>query len=271
MPRLLLLSDVSLDPAETTYDPTGSPAFAADGQRVGAVRDALVDETSLRVRYLVVDVGGFLSNKLVLVPVGLARIGDHEVYFDTLSRDDVSEMRPYHRGEEVTEENRAADDAALRRGDFAAPVDTGSAGTPDPLFATPQRLQLLEERLVVNKRRAVAGSVEIGKHVETREQNVNVDLSHDEAVIERRPVEGGRPVEGNVTLGAGSETLRIDLEAERANVRKQAYVAEEVEIGKRAVSETRTFSDTVGRETLEVRDLGGAQADRANPGAPTAP
>ena len=98
--------------------------------------------------------------------------------------------------------------------------------------------------------------MEVGKRVETRTENVNVDLTHEEVVIERHPVSSPRPVEGNVTLGASSQTIRVDLEAERASVQKQAYVTQEVEIGKRSETEQRTFSDTIGKEVLEVTKTG---------------
>jgi uncharacterized protein (TIGR02271 family) len=48
----------------------------------------------------------------------------------------------------------------------------------------------------------------------------------------------------------------VDLEAERANVSKQAFVTEEVEVGKRTETEQKTFSDTVGREVLDVTKTG---------------
>ncbi len=103
--------------------------------------------------------------------------------------------------------------------------------------------------------------MQVGKKVETRTENVNVALSHDEVVIERHPVTDARPVEGNVVLGAATETIRVNLEAERANVSKQAYVTEEVEVGKRTETEQKTYSDTVGREVLDVTKTGDVQTD----------
>ncbi|WP_407542388.1 DUF2382 domain-containing protein (plasmid) [Deinococcus radiomollis] len=117
-------------------------------------------------------------------------------------------------------------------------------------------MQLLEERLSVNKEKYQAGSVQVGKKVETRTENVNVALSREEVVIEHHPVSGARPVEGNVTLGTATDTIRVDLEAERAKVGKQAFVMEEIEVGKRTETETKTFSDTVGREVLDVTRTG---------------
>ena len=99
----------------------------------------------------------------------------------------------------------------------------------------------------------------VGKKVETRTENVNVDLSHDEVVIERRAVTDARPVQGNVTLGAASETIKVDLEAERANVSKQAYVTEEIEVGKRTETSTQKVSETVGREVLDVTRTGNVE------------
>ncbi|GEM46341.1 YsnF/AvaK domain-containing protein [Deinococcus cellulosilyticus] len=118
------------------------------------------------------------------------------------------------------------------------------------------RLRLHEERLEVEKERYRAGTVEVGKRVETRTENVNVELEREEVVIERHPVTGERPVEGNVQLGSDRETIRVDLEAERADVEKRAYVTEEVEVGKRTETERQTFTEQVGKEVLEVNKTG---------------
>jgi uncharacterized protein (TIGR02271 family) len=64
------------------------------------------------------------------------------------------------------------------------------------------------------------------------------------------------PSRGNVQIGAGSETIRVDLEAERANVSKQAYVAEEVDVSKRQVSENQTVTEQLRREEVDVRETG---------------
>ena len=115
----------------------------------------------------------------------------------------------------------------------------------------------------MNKERIRAGAVEIGKHVETVQQTVNVPLEREEVIIERHPVSDARPVEGAV-LGQDSQTVRVDLEAERANVQKQVYVTEEIEIGKRTVTETQTVTDTVGREVLDINKTGDVRLENAD-------
>ncbi|MBC7646582.1 MAG: YsnF/AvaK domain-containing protein, partial [Pseudopedobacter sp.] len=120
----------------------------------------------------------------------------------------------------------------------------------DKLFKAPQRLQLLEERLNVTKTRERVGEVEVSKRVETHTEKVNVALDREEVVIERRAVTDGQAVSGAV-LGS-NETIKVELEAERANVSKQAFVVEEVEIGKRTQTETQVVTETIGKEVLEV-------------------
>ena len=242
-------------------DFVGTTAYGNGGEKIGTIHEALTDDGG-KLRYLVVEVSSWFTSKDVVVPVGLARLEENGVFFDSLSKDQVKNMNEYQVGQDYTDEQQVSDIRVLKGTDYMAPV--AASGTvmaadhyrDEKLFSIPNRLQLLEERLMVNKEKYQVGSVEVGKRVETRTENVNVDLTHEEVVIERHPVSSPRPVEGNVTLGASSQTIRVDLEAERASVQKQAYVTEEVEIGKRSETEQRTFSDTIGKEVLEVTKTG---------------
>lgn len=263
--NLIRLSDLSQDQSyglsgEGVYNPSGNTAYGQGGDKIGTVRDAMVDPGTGRIRYLILDVGGWFSSKEVVVPVGYARFSDEGVYFDNLTKDQVRDMSEYRYGETYTDQSFESDERVLRGvgtagAATAATTTTDQTAYREQAFRTPDRLQLLEERLMVNKERFRAGSVEIGKRVETHQETVNVGLQREEVVIERHAVSDARPVEGAV-LGAANETLRVDLEAERAQVAKQAYVTEEVEIGKRTVTETQQVTETVGREVLEVNKTG---------------
>ena len=260
MARLIPLSEITTRHADALgndyYDPTGSTAYGTNGERIGTVRGALAEAETGRIRSLIVDAGGWFSSKEVVVPVGMARIEGDGVYFDNLTKDQVSGMQSYVVGQDYSQDAQYADERVLRAANPAYADDAA-------LYRTPDRLQLLEERLVVNKDRFVAGSVEVSKHVETTTQRVDVPLSREEVVIERHAVTDGRPVEGNVTLGADSQTMRVDLEAERANIGKQAFVTEEVSIGKRTVTETQTHTAEVGREVLDVNQTGDVRLEGA--------
>jgi uncharacterized protein (TIGR02271 family) len=255
--NLIRLSDLNQDnqmdlSGAGVYNPSGNTAYGSGGDKVGTVRDALVDPSSGRIRMLILDVGGWFSSKEVVVPVGEARFDDNGVYFDNLTKDQVQAMSEYRMDQTYTSDAMMADERVLRG------TGTDEATYRERAYQTPDRLQLLEERLVVNKDRIQAGSVQIGKHVETRQEQVNVGLEREEVTIERRAVTDARPVEGAV-LGSGSQTISVDLEAERASVSKQAYVTEEVEIGKRTVTEQQTVTETVGREVLDVNKTGSVE------------
>ncbi|GEM44482.1 PRC and DUF2382 domain-containing protein [Deinococcus cellulosilyticus] len=280
-PRLFPLGDlVSTHRHDISgvYNPVGQTVYGQGGEKVGTVHEALAQENG-RIRYLLVDVGNWTSNKIVAIPVGLARIEDDGVFFDTLSRDQVHNLRAYTPGQEFTYDAQLADESTwLHPGNHAhagtentAYRETGTEFRREGLYNSPHRLQLLEERLFVDKERYRAGTVEVGKRVETRTENVNVELEREEVVIERHRVSDTRPVEGDVRLGADSETIRVDLEAERADVEKRAYVTEEVEVGKRTETERQTFTEQVGKEVLEVNKTGevDVRADRpASSGLP---
>lgn len=262
---LMRLSDLNRDyqldlSGQGVYNPVGNTAYGYNGEKVGTVKDALVDPGTGRIRYLIVDVGGWFSSKEVMVPVGHARFAEDGVYFDDLTREQVRDLGEYRYDQTYTDDTYAATDERVLR---AANTTETEASYRERAYRTPERLQLLEERLMVNKERFRAGSVEIGKHVETRQETVSVPLQREEVVIERHVVTDPRPVEGAV-LGESSETVRVDLEAERANVQKQVYVTEEIEIGKRTVTETQTVTDTVGREVLDVNKTGDVRLENGD-------
>lgn len=292
MPHLHRLSDIYSRHSEDfhgegIYNPVGSRAYIAGSQQVGTVRDVLVDDDYGKIRYLIVDQDGGDLNGAALVPIGLARLEDGAVYFDDLTAAQFSALHRYSDHEDYTFDLQSNDERILRgagsavtgstvshseavsgervlhgTGDTSAHVTASRArydyrdqDTADRLFKAPDRLQLLEERLTVNKERYLAGQVEIGKHVETRQETVQVPLQREEIVIERHAVTDARPVQGEV-LESGSETIRVELEAERVDVDKQAFVTEEIEVGKRAVTQQETVTETVGREVLDVHQTG---------------
>ena len=269
--RLIPLSELTTRHADVLgndyYDPTGSTAYGLNGDRIGTIRGALAEPETGRIRSLIVDVGGWFSSKEVVVPVGMARIEGDGVYFDNLTKDQVSGMQAYAVGQDYSMDAQYADERVLRAANPKYAMDeqtyTRDRGyrNDDALYQTPDRLQLLEERLIVNKDRFVAGSVEIGKHVETRQESVQVPLQREEVVIERHTVSDGRAVTGDVRLGEGSQTMRVDLEAERANIGKEAYITEEVSVGKRTVTETQTHTAELGREVLDVNKTGEVRMD----------
>ncbi len=115
-----------------------------------------------------------------------------------------------------------------------------------------QHVQLREEELRANKQTVQTGDVSIRKEVVTEQQTLDVPVTREEVVIERRPA-SGQP--SDAPIGEG-ETYRVPVREEQVTVEKQPVVREEVSLGKRQVQETQQVSDTVKREEARVERRG---------------
>ncbi|MDQ2833079.1 MAG: YsnF/AvaK domain-containing protein [Acidobacteriota bacterium] len=112
-------------------------------------------------------------------------------------------------------------------------------------------IQLLGEVLRVHKDRISRGEVRIHKEVITENQTIQVPVTREELVIERRAVNENTPATG--TIGE-SQDIRIPLTEERASIDKSTFVREEVAIGKKPVEEVRNLESDVRHEELVVDD-----------------
>lgn len=256
MSRLVRLQDIEATEREVLgtdyYNPAGKTAYGIGEEKIGKVEDALVEVETGRVRYLIVDVGGWFSSKEVLIPAGLSRIVGDDVYFDSLTKDQAEAMEAYDRDYVYNYQDQYAKD----RDFFAAetlPAESRVELTENH-YTAPNTLELLEERLSVNKDRIASGVASIGKRVVSEEQRVEVELQEEHAHIERTAV--NRPTDRRIGDDAGVATVSVELEAERANVSKDTFVTEEVTLGKTTGTRTETILETIQREELNVDDLG---------------
>ncbi|MCG3880909.1 MAG: DUF2382 domain-containing protein [Psychrobacter sp.] len=256
MSQLIRLQDIQATHRDLIgddyYDPTGKTAYGVNEEKIGKIDGALVEDTTGRIRYLIVDAGGWFSSKEVLVPAGLARIVGDDVFFDSLTKSQVEAMEVYDHDyqysyKEQYEKDRQAFVADTVPAEERVEID-------DTHYDAPNTLELLEERLTVNKDRIVAGLVKVGKHVVTEERNVNVELEEEHANIQRTNVD--RVTDRKIGDAGASETVEVELEAERARVGKETYVTEEVSVGKTTERHTETIVETIQREELDVNDEG---------------
>jgi len=114
-----------------------------------------------------------------------------------------------------------------------------------------ENIQLLGEVLRVHKDRINRGEVVIRKDIVTETQNLQVPVTREELVVERRDVSADTPARGRV---GENQEIRIPLTEETASVDKGTVVREEVAVGKRPVQEVRDLSGEVRREELVVDD-----------------
>ena len=128
-------------------------------------------------------------------------------------------------------------------------------------FHQPRSLRLREERLNVTKEREKVGEVGLHKEVITEQKTINVPVTHEEVVIERRAVTNGQV--DTTPIGEG-ETIRIPTSEEQVNVTKNTVVTGEVAIGKRNVQETQQVTDTVKREEARMEQEGNVTVQGEN-------
>ena len=62
----------------------------------------------------------------------------------------------------------------------------------------------------------------------------------------------GEQAAPGATVGSDSEEIRIPLSEERVRIEKEPVVREQVEVGKRQVTNTENREETVRREELRV-------------------
>lgn len=121
-----------------------------------------------------------------------------------------------------------------------------------------QQLKLYEERLVTNKTRRKSGEVAIGKRVETQQARVQVLIEKERVVIERvTPDNAGVAVTSDVAFQQ-QEITRLEVYKETADIKKQAFVREEVQIRKEVEQDTVEATETLRREELDVKTEGNA-------------
>ncbi|MEH1784380.1 MAG: DUF2382 domain-containing protein [Nostoc sp.] len=260
-------------------------------EKIGTVNDVLVDEEG-HFRYLVVDLGFWIFGKKVLLPLGRARIDYNvdRVYTVGLTREQAQDLPEFNERQTLDYDYEERVRGVYRQPTDYSPVGASAALDPlaapaaldplappvAPLATTPtyardsytyenepslyglneqdhQTLRLYEERLIASKRRQKTGEVTIGKHVETDTARVAVPVERERVVIERvTPADAGTAVSGREADFREGEVARIEIHEETADVRKEAFLREEVRVRKVVEQDTVETQETVRREELDV-------------------
>ncbi|MEG3834251.1 MULTISPECIES: DUF2382 domain-containing protein [unclassified Microcoleus] len=118
------------------------------------------------------------------------------------------------------------------------------------------KFRLYEERLVAEKSRHKAGEVAIGKRVETETARVSVPTEKERVVIESiTPEKAGAPVNRDTPFQQ-EKVMRMEVYEETADIKKEAFVREEVNIRKEVETEIVEARETLRREELDVKREG---------------
>jgi uncharacterized protein (TIGR02271 family) len=150
----------------------------------------------------------------------------------------------------------AADAARANREPGRASTDipaaaTGAATSADT--ADEQHMRLHAEQLQAYKRPVQTGEVTLHKEIITEQQTIDVPVTREEVVIERRSMAGDA---ASAEAIGEDETIRIPISEEQVNVSKQTVATGDVTVSKRKVEETQQFSDSVRHEEARVEQEG---------------
>jgi uncharacterized protein (TIGR02271 family) len=114
-------------------------------------------------------------------------------------------------------------------------------------FANDADLTLHEERLDIDKDRVHTGEVNLHKDIKEERKMVDVPVSRDEVVIERRSM--SEPSDSPIR---GEETYRIPTSKDEIRVGKHTMVTGEVEAHKKSAKDKRTVDEKLRREEADV-------------------
>ncbi|MBE9208324.1 DUF2382 domain-containing protein [Nostoc sp. LEGE 06077] len=245
--------------------------YTEGGIKIGSVSDALVDQDG-RFRYLVIDTGFDTLGKRILLPIGLSHINypEQRVYVDGLSKQQVEMLPEYHESYTVNEDYEEKVRSVFRPVDSNVNYDRNTYNYQqepnlyDLHDQSHQTLKLYEERLIANKHRVKTGEVAVGKHIETETARVTVPIQKERVVIERvSPTETGTVVDSNELQFHEGEVARIEVYEETPEIRKEAFVREEVRVKKLVEQDTVEAEDTIRREELDINTTGELRVDDA--------
>lgn len=245
-------------------------------EKVGSVSDILVNDQDGRIRYLVVDTGFWIFGKEVLLPIGLANISysDQRINVKGLTKEQIEDLPNFDDLEKVDYDYEERVRGTYRPNVMnaaAAPSTTAYDRNTytydhDPALYNlneqdHQTLKLYQERLIANKHRQKTGEVAVGKHVETETARVAVPVEKERVVIERTT-----PTDRTVTNAADAftegEMARMEVYEETPDIRKEAFVREEVRVKKVVEQNTVDADETVRREELDLDTDGRPIVDR---------
>ncbi len=275
--QLQELSGSDYEIAEGQPDIRGWDVKDRQGKSVGEVEELIFDPQSLKVRYLVLDLGdtGVLdtNDNDVLVPIGVAELheSNDDVILSNLDASQLSSLPRYKKGMltrdyEDTVRNSFAGigtGAALagatgdnyynhdfyNEDNFYRNRQAGAAATTTETGAIP----IIEEELHVGKRVVETGGARLRSRVIERPVEESINLREEHVHVERTPV--NRPATDADLSNFQEGEIEITEHAEVPIVAKEARVVEEISLEKEVEEREETIRDTIRRTDVEINNL----------------
>ncbi|HAX74462.1 MAG TPA: photosystem reaction center subunit H [Cyanobacteria bacterium UBA11372] len=269
-------------------DVKGLPVYAGKtDEKIGTIHNVLVDETG-RFRYFVIDTGFWIFGKKVLLPVGRCSV---DVEYQRINAIGITSKEQAERLPEYDDsmtvdydyEERVRRVYRTPKVEATVPVEASPRVETAPAVSAPvpavydrntytydrdpelyqmsdrdhQKFRLYEEKLIVDKNRRKTGEVTIGKRVETETVRTAVPVEKERVIIERTTPKGvDSPVFPDNTAFKEGNVAQMAIYEETADIKKQAFVREEVDVRKEVRRDTVEATETLRHEELDVDTKG---------------
>jgi uncharacterized protein (TIGR02271 family) len=183
--------------------------------------------------------------------------------FDDAEPDLRRDYESHHAGTGMGwEKAKHAAKDAWHRVEGAVPGDHGRDLDRDRV-SDAETIRLHEERLIADKHAEKVGDVVVGKTIETETARVTVPIEKERVVVERvNPVDAGTAIASDMADFGSGEVARVEVYEEVADIRKEAYVAEEVRVKKVIDRETVDVEDQIRREEIDINASNQSIIDR---------
>ncbi|HET9237103.1 MAG TPA: YsnF/AvaK domain-containing protein [Oligoflexus sp.] len=115
-------------------------------------------------------------------------------------------------------------------------------------------MELREEQLDVRTERMQTGEVSLRKEIITENRTIEVPVTREEIVVERRNLDGV-PREGSLDaagLDTDQKEIRIPVSEEFVHIDKKVVPREEIRVSKEKITDTKRVSEDVRREEAQV-------------------
>lgn len=246
-------------------------------EKAGSVSDILVDATTGRFRYFVVDTGFWIFGKKVLLPVGRADIhfSDKQIHVQGLTKDQVKNLPDFDDLQKVDYDYEERVRGIYRP--MATTPGVSPAASYDRNTYTYDRepslynineqtkggqtLKLYEERLIADKKRHKTGEVTVGKKIETQTDSVTVPVEKERVVIEKVAPTNLRPTNTRDAFREG-EVAHMEVYEETPDIHKETVLREQVNVKKQIERDTKTTKETLRREELDLDSQGHPVVDK---------
>jgi len=252
------------------------------GKNIGEVKDLLFDETSRKVRYIIVDFDGNdfdLDDRKVLVPIGVANLHDNDddVILPGVTVSQLQSLPPYEKGSLTPDTEHSIRNvfAGIGGATVAGTALTSKAGTnvddvfyshdhfnEDNLYRNRkpatnttetnagETIPVIKEELQVGKREVETGRIRLRSRIVETHVQEDINLREERVQVERIPVD--RPAN---SADIREESIELTETAEVPVVSKEARVVEEVSLDKDVREEEKTITDTVRNTEVDIEDI----------------